>query len=37
VIGYGFFTAGDTPHIAVSQLATRWPALRLIVQPRPAD
>jgi len=37
VIGYGFFTAGDTPHAAVSQLAARWPALRLVVQPRPAD
>jgi hypothetical protein len=37
VIGYGFFTVGDTPHAAVGQLAARWPALRLAVQPRPAD
>jgi hypothetical protein len=37
VIGYGFFTGGDTPHTAVSQLAARWPALRLVLQPRPAD
>jgi hypothetical protein len=37
VVSYGFFTAGDTPHAAVSRLAARWPALRLIVQPRPAD
>lgn len=37
VIGYGFFTAGDTPHAAVTQLAARWPTLRLVVQPRPAD
>jgi hypothetical protein len=36
VIGYGFFTAGDTPQAAVSQLAARWPALRLVLQPRPA-
>jgi hypothetical protein len=37
VIGYGFFTAGATPHAAIAQLATRWPALRLTVRPRPAD
>jgi hypothetical protein len=37
VIGYGFFTAGDTPHAAVSHLAARWPALRLVLQPQPAD
>jgi hypothetical protein len=37
VIGYGFFTAGDTPYAAMAQLATRWPALRLAVRPRPAD
>jgi hypothetical protein len=37
VIGYGFFTAGDTPRAATTQLAARWPALRLVVQPRPAD
>jgi hypothetical protein len=37
VIGYGFFTAGDTPQAAIAQLAARWPALRLVLQPRPAD
>ncbi len=37
VISYGFFTAGDTPHAAVTQLAADWPALRLAVRPRPAD
>ena len=35
MIGYGFFTAGDTPHAAVSALAVRWPALRFALQPRP--
>jgi hypothetical protein len=25
VIGYGFFTAGDTPHAAVGYLQRRWP------------
>jgi hypothetical protein len=37
VIGYGFFTTGDTPHAAISRLAACWPALRLMLQPRPAD
>ena len=35
VIGYGFFTSGDTPHVAVTQLAARWPTLRFVLQPRP--
>ncbi len=35
VLGYGFFTAAETPHAAVAQLAPRWPALRLALQPRP--
>ena len=35
VIGYGFFTAGDTPRAAITQLAVRWPALRFVLQPRP--
>lgn len=35
VIGYGFFTSGDTPHAAVSALAARWPTLRFVLQPRP--
>lgn len=37
VIGYGFFTHGETPHAAIAQLGTRWPALRFRLQPRPAD
>jgi len=35
VIGYGFFTGGDTPDAAVATLASRWPALRLALHPRP--
>jgi hypothetical protein len=37
VVGFGFFTNGDTPVAAVSQLALRWPSLRLVVRPRPSD
>jgi hypothetical protein len=37
VIGYGFFTLGETPQVAIVQLASRWPALRFVLQPRPAD
>lgn len=37
VIGYGFFTPGETPHVAVTTLATAWPDLRFVLQPRPAD
>ena len=38
VIGYGFFTHGETPEeAAIAHLATRWPSLRLVLQPRPAD
>ena len=37
VLGYGFFTAGETPDPAISQIATRWPELRFVLQPRPAD
>ncbi len=36
VLGYGFFTAGDTPRAAIAQLAARWPALRFVLQPRPS-
>jgi hypothetical protein len=36
VIGYGFFTRGETPHAAIVQLQTRWPGLRFLLQPRPA-
>jgi len=35
VIGYGFFTGGDTPNAAIAALVPRWPALRLMLQPRP--
>ena len=37
VIGYSFFTAGETPQAAITQLAARWPALRFVLQPRPTD
>ena len=37
VVGYGFFTAGETPHAAIAQLAPRWPALRFRLQPRPVN
>ncbi len=36
VAGYGFFTEGGTPNAALAQLGPRWPALRLVLQPRPA-
>jgi len=36
VISYGFFTAGDTPRAAVTQLGVRWPALRFVLTPLPA-
>jgi hypothetical protein len=37
VIGYGFFTHGETPHAAIDYLQRRWLALRFLLQPRPAD
>jgi hypothetical protein len=37
VIGYGFFTPGETPHRAIAALATRFPALRFTLRPRPAN
>ncbi|MBV8523066.1 MAG: hypothetical protein JOY71_13245 [Acetobacteraceae bacterium] len=37
VLGYGFFTLGETPHGAIATLAARWPDLRFRLQPRPAD
>jgi hypothetical protein len=36
VIGYGFFTCGETPHAAIATLEPRWPALRFMLRPRPA-
>ena len=37
VIGYNFFTHLETPHAAVAQLATRWPALRFVLLRRTLD
>jgi hypothetical protein len=37
LIGYGFFTADETPTAAIATLAARWPALRFRLQPRPSD
>lgn len=37
VIGYGFFTPGETPGTAIAALAARWPGLEFRLQPRPAD
>ena len=36
-LGYGFFTDGATPRAAVAQIGARWPDLRFMLQPRPAD
>jgi hypothetical protein len=36
VIGYEFFTDGETPRAAVAQLEQRWPEVRFFLQPRPA-
>ena len=36
VIGYGFFTQGEAPHVAIAQLEKRWPAARFSLVPRPA-
>lgn len=37
VIGYGFFTDGETPHAAIAGISPRWPALRWVLRPRPPD
>jgi hypothetical protein len=37
VIGYSFFTAQETPHVAVAALGRRWPALRFDLRPLPSD
>jgi hypothetical protein len=37
VIGYGFFTHGETPRAAIDACEKRWPALRFRLVPRPPD
>jgi hypothetical protein len=37
VVGYSFFTAGETPHAAIAQLGSRWTTLRFVLRPRPLD
>jgi hypothetical protein len=37
VIGYGFFTAGETPQTAITWLGTQWPGLAFSLAPCPAD
>jgi hypothetical protein len=37
VVGYSFFTAGETPHAAIAQLGSRWPTLRFVLRLRPLD
>jgi hypothetical protein len=37
VVGYGFFTQGDTPHTAIDAIAVNWPGLRFVLVPRPTD
>jgi hypothetical protein len=34
-LGYGFFTADDTPQPAIAKIGQRWPTLRFVLQPRP--
>lgn len=37
VVGYGFFTLGDTPDGAIARLSARWPALRFALRRRLLD
>ena len=37
VTGYGFFTAGETPQVAITRLEVDWPRLRFQLVPRPTD
>ena len=37
VMGYGFFTSGETPHVAITRLGADWPGLRFQLMARPAD
>ncbi len=34
VIGYAFFTQGDTPEAAIARLGRLWPALHFVLRPR---
>jgi hypothetical protein len=35
IIGYGFFTDGETPQAAIDAIVPRWPVLRFRLVPRP--
>jgi hypothetical protein len=37
VLGYGFFTQGETPHAAIARIAAIWSDLRFVLQPRSVD
>ncbi len=37
VLGYGFFTSGETPRVAIARIAAAWADLRFVLQPRPAE
>jgi hypothetical protein len=37
VVGYSFFAAGETPDIAITQLAATWPAVRFDLRTRSLD
>jgi hypothetical protein len=37
LLGYGFFTGGETPHAAIARIAAAWSELRFVLQPRPAE
>jgi hypothetical protein len=37
VIGYGFFTVGDTPLVAIERIARDWPTVQFRLTPRPPD
>jgi len=37
VLGYAFFTQGETPHAAIARIAAFWSDLHFVLQPRPAE
>jgi len=37
LVAYGFFTSGDSPGAAIDQFVARWPILRFVLTPLPAD